>query len=121
MVRGAHCRLTPGAVTPARLPLRPKLGNAGAGASLLLRGRAPGSRDCSSSSSPAVAESLRSPTDPQPSSRDRVSCDRRTPQTSHWLAAAIPADQYGPSDRIVAVYDGRPSPGTEYSESRLRG
>jgi hypothetical protein len=35
----------PGAVTPARLSLRPKLDNPGAGASLLLRQKAPASRD----------------------------------------------------------------------------
>jgi hypothetical protein len=45
---------TPGAVTPARLPLRPRLDDAGAGASLLLRRRAPVSRDCWSSSRAVV-------------------------------------------------------------------
>jgi hypothetical protein len=48
-------RSTPGAVTPARPPFRPKLDNAGAGASLLLRRRAPVSRDCSSSSTPTAS------------------------------------------------------------------
>jgi hypothetical protein len=53
------CRFTPGAVTPARLPLRPRLDNASAGAMLLLRRRAPVSGDWLSSSDPKLRHEAR--------------------------------------------------------------
>jgi hypothetical protein len=78
---------TPGAVTPARLPLRPKLDNAGAGASLLLRRRAPVSRDCWSSSQGAVGVSrIRASTRPARAvpSREKATCRRAARAQCRW-------------------------------------
>jgi hypothetical protein len=80
-----RCWITPGAVTPERLPLRPKLDNAGASASLLLRRRAPVSRDCWPSRAAATdsATAGRPPGARRPAEMPRAR-SRQSRRSSRW-------------------------------------